>query len=138
MCGRFTLTSPAQVIAETFGVDPPQGLEARYNICPGQAIATVFRRAESTQNDLGWMRWGLIPSWMKEPPRDARMINARSETAAEKPSFRASFRSQRCLVPADGFFEWRPEAGGKQAAHAIPLAQFKSFIEKLDRATELG
>ncbi len=114
MCGRFTLTSPAHVIAEAFGVDPPTGFEARYNVCPSQAVMAVRHgRADSTRS-VAFLHWGLVPHWMKEPPKDARMINARSETAAEKPAFRDAFKSKRCLVPADGFFEWRKESGGKQ------------------------
>lgn len=114
MCGRFTLTSPAQVIAEAFGVEPPDGFEARYNICPSQAVLAVRRKKDEEQRSLAFLHWGLVPHWMKEPPKDARMINARSETAAEKPAFRDAFRTKRCLVPADGFFEWKKEAGGKQ------------------------
>ena len=114
MCGRFTLTSPAQVIADAFGVEPPSGLEARYNICPSQAVLAVRRTKDDAGRSAAFLHWGLVPHWMKEPPKDARMINARSETAAEKPAFRDAFRSKRCLVPADGFYEWRKESGGKQ------------------------
>lgn len=114
MCGRFTLTSPAQVIAETFGVEPPDGLEARYNICPSQAVAAVCRASDEDRRVMRFFHWGLVPHWMKEPPKDARMINARSETAHEKPAFRDAFRRRRCLVPANGFYEWRAGPGGKQ------------------------
>lgn len=114
MCGRFTLTSPAQVIADAFGIEPPSGLEARYNICPSQAVLAVRRVTADGGRSTAFLHWGLVPHWMKEPPKDARMINARSETAADKPAFRDSFKSKRCLVPADGFFEWRKESGGKQ------------------------
>ena len=114
MCGRFTLTSPAQVIADAFGVDVPDGLEARYNICPSQAVLAIRRAADDAPRSAAFFHWGLVPHWMKTPPKDARMINARSETVAEKPAFRDSFRAKRCLVPADGFFEWRKEADGKQ------------------------
>lgn len=114
MCGRFTLTSPAQVIAEVFGIDPPAGFEARYNICPTQAVLAVRRTRDHDQRTMAFLHWGLVPHWMKEPPKDGRMINARSETAAEKPAFRDAFKSKRCLVPADGFFEWKKEGGGKQ------------------------
>ncbi|MDG2308805.1 MAG: SOS response-associated peptidase [Candidatus Binatia bacterium] len=114
MCGRFTLTSPAQVIAEIFGVDPPDGFEARYNICPSQAVVAIRQTTDEAQRAMAFLHWGLVPHWMKQPPKDARMINARSETAAEKPAFRDSFKSKRCLIPADGFFEWRKESDGKQ------------------------
>jgi putative SOS response-associated peptidase YedK len=114
MCGRFTLTSPAQVLAEAFGVDPPFGLEPRYNVCPGQAVLAVRRARDEERRTASYLHWGLVPHWTKEAPRDVKMINARAETAADKPAFRDAFRSKRCLVPADGFFEWRSEPGGKQ------------------------
>ena len=114
MCGRFTLTSPAQIIGETFGVEPPEGLAARYNIAPGQAIMALRRASAGSHEAFAFLHWGLVPSWSKEAPRDARMINARSETVAEKPSFRDAFRSRRCLIPLDGFFEWRREVGARQ------------------------
>ncbi|MBM4268389.1 MAG: SOS response-associated peptidase [Deltaproteobacteria bacterium] len=113
MCGRFTLTSPAQIIAEMFGVEPPEGLVARYNVCPGQAVGVV-RARDGERRTFGLLRWGLVPHWSNEIPRDASLINARMETVAEKPAFRDAFRSRRCLVPADSFFEWRTEVGVKQ------------------------
>lgn len=114
MCGRFTLTSPAEVIASAFGIEPPGGFEARYNVCPSQAVLAVLRRGDEARRSFAFLHWGLVPHWMKDPPKDARMINARSETAAEKPAFRDSFRTKRCLVPADGFFEWKKEGRDKQ------------------------
>lgn len=114
MCGRYVLTSPIEAIAKAFEVESPAvSWVARYNIAPGTEIPVV-RRAEDGARELVPLHWGLVPSWMKERPRDRPMINARSETAAEKPSFRAAMRRRRCLVPADGFYEWKKVRGGKQ------------------------
>lgn len=111
MCGRFTLTSPAQVIAEAFGVDPPIDLQPRYNIAPTQPIAAV-RVAHDGGRELATVRFGLVPWWSREMPRSTSLINARVETAAEKPVFRDAFRLRRCLVPASGFYEWQSVARG--------------------------
>jgi putative SOS response-associated peptidase YedK len=114
MCGRYTLTSPAQQIAETFGVIVPAvSWVSRYNIAPGTDIPVV-RVGTDGGRVLGALHWGLVPSWMKERPGQRPMINARSETVAEKPSFRSAFRKRRCLVPADGFYEWQKAPGGKR------------------------
>lgn len=118
MCGRFTLKTPAPMIAEMMGlVDPsPRQLdlfEPRYNIAPTQEIAVV-RTAEGGGREATPMRWGLVPSWSKELPKSAPLINARSETAAEKPSFRTAMKCRRCLIPADGFYEWSGPKGSKQ------------------------
>ncbi len=114
MCGRFQLTAPARVIAEAFAVAVPEepDLAARYNIAPGQRIAAVRARVEGGGRELALLRWGLVPAWSKEMPREAKLINARCETASEKPSFRSAFRSRRCLVPATGFYEWQAAAAG--------------------------
>ena len=80
-------------------------LEPKYNIAPAQPVAAV--RQIDTQRELAVLHWGLIPSWSKDPKMGARMINARSETVATKPSFRSAFKSRRCLIPADGFYEWK-------------------------------
>jgi putative SOS response-associated peptidase YedK len=114
MCGRFVLTSPAQVIAEVFGVDPPAELAPRWNVAPAQPLLVV-RAGESPEPErvVHSLRWGLVPWWSKERPRGATMINARAETAPERPAFRDAFRRRRCLVPADGFYEWQAPAGGR-------------------------
>jgi putative SOS response-associated peptidase YedK len=114
MCGRYTLTSPAQQIAELFGVlVPAVSWVSRYNIAPGTEIPVVRASAEGGRQ-LDSLHWGLAPSWMAERPTRRPMINARSETVAEKPSFRSAFRKRRCLVPADGFYEWQKGPGGKK------------------------
>jgi putative SOS response-associated peptidase YedK len=117
MCGRFTLTTPAQALAVQFDLAEVPALEPRYNIAPTQPVAAVRVGSESEERELVLMRWGLIPFWAKDSSIGARMINARSETVAEKPSFRNAFRRRRCLVPADGFYEWQKLDGAKQPVY---------------------
>lgn len=113
MCGRYTLTVPVDRLAEAFDLDEVRAdLSANFNVAPTQEVATVL--AESGNRRLETLRWGLVPSWADDPGIGARMINARSETAPEKPSFRSAFKRRRCLIPADGFYEWKREPGGKQ------------------------
>lgn len=114
MCGRFTLITPAETIAEQFQLPEVSSLSPRYNIAPTQPVAAVRRSPGNGGRELTMLHWGLIPFWAKDPKIGARMINARSETAAEKPAFRAAFRRRRCLVPADGFYEWQRLERGKQ------------------------
>lgn len=114
MCGRFTLITPAEALAEQFQLFEIPSLAPRYNIAPTQPVAAVRRVPGDGQRELVLLRWGLVPFWAKDPGIGARMINARSETVAEKPAFRAAFRRRRCLVPADGFYEWRRLERGKQ------------------------
>lgn len=109
MCGRFTLASPADIVAEFFGVTHPFTLEPRYNIAPTQACAVVRATADG-ERDASPLVWGLIPHWAKDPAIGNKLINARGETVAEKPSFRTAFSQRRCLVVADGFYEWQPAA----------------------------
>jgi len=108
MCGRFTLKTPASRLATIFGVTGFPQLSPRYNIAPTQLVVCI-RTAGSQSGDqnAALLRWGLIPSWAKETTTGAPLINARSETAADKPAFRKAFQSRRCLIPADGFFEWK-------------------------------
>ena len=110
MCGRFTLIRPRAEIAETFGVDVP-AVDPRYNIAPTQQVL-VIKQEDSRVAAL--MRWGLVPSWSSSPREGPPLINARAETVEEKPAFRAAFRKRRCLVPADGFFEWKAEGRDKR------------------------
>lgn len=114
MCGRFTLTEPdAGALLETFSLThPPDPMPPRYNIAPTQGVATVVSEHDGSRV-LRLMRWGLIPGWAKDPSIGARMINARSETLAEKPAFRNAFKRRRCLIVADGFYEWQKQPGGK-------------------------
>ncbi len=114
MCGRFTLTTPGEILAEIFELAEVPELSPRYNIAPTQPIATVRLVAEPKVRRLDQLRWGLIPSWAKDPAIGNRMINARAETVSEKPAYRSAFRRRRCLVPADGFYEWRKTGASKQ------------------------
>jgi putative SOS response-associated peptidase YedK len=113
MCGRFTLAVPAAEIADLFEVDARLNLRPRYNIAPTQQ-APVVRAKKDEGRELTLLRWGLIPAWAKDPAIGNRMINARAESVAEKPAFRAAFKARRCLVPADGFYEWQKAGKGKQ------------------------
>jgi putative SOS response-associated peptidase YedK len=114
MCGRFTLIADGEAIAGLFQLEDVPQLAPRYNIAPSQPIAAVRVAPDSGRRELTHFSWGLIPGWAKDPSLGARMINARAETAAEKPSFRAAFKYRRCLVPADSFYEWQKLNGAKQ------------------------
>lgn len=122
MCGRFFLTSPLAAIAELFGADanalPRVGAlsRPRYNVAPGQDIIIV-REGAKHGRELASARWGLIPHWVREPDMGLRTINARAETADALPSFRQAMRRTRCLIPADGFYEWKSTPAGK-----VPMA----------------
>jgi putative SOS response-associated peptidase YedK len=109
MCGRYTLKTRAGALAEHFDLPEVPVLTPRYNIAPSQPVAVVRGGPELAQ-----MRWGLIPAWADDPAIGHRMINARAETVAERPAFRAAFRRRRCLVLADGFYEWQRQDGRKQ------------------------
>jgi putative SOS response-associated peptidase YedK len=127
MCGRFTLRTPANKLAEHFHLDSVPQLRVRYNIAPTQDVAIVRAAAAPKQRELVMVHWGLIPSWAEDPKIGNRMINARCETAATKPSFRTSFKKRRCLIPADGFYEWQKQGSRKQpyfifSADDSPLA----------------
>ncbi len=113
MCGRHMLSTPAGRLAEELQLDEAAvDLPPSYNVAPTQQVAAVLE--EDGRRRLEMLRWGLVPSWADDPEIGARMINARSETAPEKPSFRSAFRRRRCLIAADGFYEWKRENGGKQ------------------------
>ena len=115
MCGRFTLTTNLGAIAQRFGVARfLEEVGPRYNITPTQTVIVV--NDDGTRH-LRQMRWGLIPSWAKDPAIGNRMINARAETVATKPAFRVALRKRRCLIPADGFFEWTPAGRRKQPVY---------------------
>ena len=106
MCGRFTQRLSWAELHELMDlIGPPRNLRPRYNVAPSQDVAVV--RAADGGRNLSMLRWGLIPAWAKDPAIGYRLINARSETVAEKPSFRSAYRRRRCLIPADGFYEWQ-------------------------------
>ena len=111
-----------------FGFDELPNLGARYNIAPTQDV-TVIRRDTDGARELVMMRWGLVPSWAKEIGNKAPLINARGETVAEKPAFRSAFAKRRCLIPADGFYEWKASGTGTKQPYRIALPNNELFVE---------
>ena len=110
MCGRYALVD-TELLAERYGVEYPLlGLTANYNVAPGVEMPTI---SKNSPNQAILRKWGLVPFWSKDPKIGYKMINARAETIAEKPSFKNALKSRRCIVPASGFYEWRMEAGAK-------------------------
>jgi putative SOS response-associated peptidase YedK len=134
MCGRYTVRS-IQPISELFGISLPPEFQPRFNIAPTQDVLVVRSAATSStggqanrsrRGDL--LRWGLVPSWAEDPSIGNRMINARAETAADKPAFRTAMNRRRCLVPADGFYEWQKQEGSKRKQpHLIHLKGDRPF-----------
>jgi putative SOS response-associated peptidase YedK len=113
MCGRYTLRTPVETLVERFEINEyPSSITPSYNIAPSQGVAAVI--AENGKRKLEMLHWGLIPSWAKDPEVGNKMINARAETVAEKPSYRKAFKERRCLILADGFYEWQKTDSGKQ------------------------
>jgi putative SOS response-associated peptidase YedK len=112
VCGRFTMRANLKTVAGLFDVpEPPPTVRPRYNISPSQTIVAI-RPTDDASKEWALLRWGLIPSWAADPKIGYKMINARSETVATKPSFRSAFKRRRCIIPADGYYEWK--ANGKQ------------------------
>ena len=127
MCGRFLLTAPVDALRQLFGVTESPNFPARYNIAPTQDSAVVRLTPEGAR-ELVLMRFGLVPSWAKDLAIGASLINARSDGVATKPSFRAAYRQRRCLVPADGFYEWKPgPAKGPKQPWLIARADRATF-----------
>ena len=139
MCGRFTQQLPAEEMCHLYsvrGTPLPPNRRARYNGAPGQNFIAC-RVDEDATRKIALLRWGLVPSWARDAKIASRLINARSETVHSKPSFRAAFRSRRCLIPADGWFEWRQTGSGKQPyflslADGSPLS-FAALWERWDQ-----
>ena len=129
MCGRFAFYSPSEATAALFGVDGAPAVEPRYNIAPTQYVAAlrdVEKDGQAAERELVMLRWGLVPFWAKETSIGNRMINARAETVAEKPSYRAAFRHRRCVVLADGYYEWSRD-GDVKTPYYISLANGGPF-----------
>ena len=115
MCGRYTLTADAESLQLAFDLEVVDGWDQpRYNIAPSQVLPVITDREP---RKLSFLKWGLVPSWAKDKAIGNRMINARSETAAQKPSFRSAFKRRRCLIPADGYYEWMKRDGAKQPVY---------------------
>jgi putative SOS response-associated peptidase YedK len=125
MCSRYSLTSPPEAVRKLFDAGGPEDFPPRYNIAPTDP-ALIVRSDLQRGRELYLVRWGLIPPWVKDPREFATLINARSETAAEKPSFRGALRHRRCLVPTDGFYEWTGRPGAKQP-HLVRLKNQSLF-----------
>lgn len=119
MCGRFALTSTPESLAERFELEARPECAPRYNIAPGQDVLVV-RADDAGRRRADALRWGLVPPWADSPAVGGRMINARSETAASKPAFRDAFRTRRCIVPANGFYEWADLGGFRQPYWVAP------------------
>jgi len=127
MCGRFVQYSPLQTIQQMLDVGTVSfEVIPNYNVAPTQKIITVIKH--NNENKLEKLHWGLVPFWAKDISIGSRMINARAETVSQKPSFRNAFRKRRCLIPADGFYEWKGEKGNKQPYYvSIPSGEPFSF-----------
>jgi putative SOS response-associated peptidase YedK len=125
MCGRFTLRTPAAEVARHFRLPDVPDLDARYNIAPSQDIP-VIRPGQERQRELVFCRWGLVPFFAKDPSAGRQPINARCETVATSPMFRAAIRRRRCLIPADGFYEWK-RVGSKKQPFYIRLKSNEPF-----------
>jgi putative SOS response-associated peptidase YedK len=116
MCGRYTLRTPVDSLVGTFEIEEyPSSITPNYNVAPTQEVAAVVE--DDDKRKLEMFHWGLIPSWAKDPAIGNKMINARAETVSEKPSFRSAFKKRRCLILADGFYEWKKTDDGKQPYH---------------------
>ncbi len=120
MCGRYLFTSPLEAIQQMFKFDQMTNLRPNYNVAPTHEMPIVRRKKGDRRNELAVARWGLIPHWAKDTKIAYSTINARSETAASKPAFRDAFKKRRCLVLADGFYEWQRDGKEKQP-HLIRL-----------------
>jgi putative SOS response-associated peptidase YedK len=121
MCGRFTLTSTPEELARRFGLDAPPDAAPRYNIAPGQDVLAIRARAGGGRGAV-MLRWGLVPAWSESasPGASGPLINARAETAAQRPAFRDAFRARRCIVPATGFYEWASRGDFRQPYWIAP------------------
>jgi putative SOS response-associated peptidase YedK len=123
MCGRFFLQRDPAGLARYFRtVNPTPNQAASWNVAPTQTSLVVRRHPESGERHLDALRWGLVPRWAKDTKDAAKLINARADTVAQKPSFRDAFAKRRCLVPMDGFYEWRKDEAGGRQAYAVALA----------------
>lgn len=125
MCGRFALSLSPEQFSVLFGFEPPEELTASWNVTPDRQIPIV--RTGQEGREAAFARWGLLGPWMKEANDPGRQINARSESAAEKPMFRDSFKKGRCLVPATAFYEWQKAASGPARPHCVALASGEPF-----------
>jgi putative SOS response-associated peptidase YedK len=138
MCGRYRLSRRKQVVEEYFdSVSGDEPWNSRYNIAPTQLVPVICQSPTEPVRELSLMRWGLIPSWAKDSSAAARMINTRSETAGTKPAFRDALRSRRCLIPADGFYEWSRTGKARQPyCFEVNQGELFAFAGIWDRWTD--
>jgi len=133
MCGRFSLNATLEDLYIALKIKARFNIEARYNIAPGQPILTLRNHPVRVAREFAHLGWGLIPGWMKQAPTTGTMINARAETIAEKPSFKAAYARRRCLIPATGFYEWKGAKAPKQPYYiylkASPVFAFAGIWE---------
>jgi putative SOS response-associated peptidase YedK len=132
MCGRFAATIPPDRLAEVFeaSVGPGAEIPARWNVAPTSPVFVVHVR--EGQRTLALLRWGLVPSWATSDPAAKRLVNARAETIAEKPAFRSSFKARRCIIPMDGFYEWKASGGVGSTSSRSPKEPY--FFSRRDKA----
>ena len=116
MCGRYVIKTPPELMRETFGYAEQPNFPPRYNVAPTQPIPVV--RLDNGRRSFALVRWGLIPAWVKDPRGFSLLINARAESVLDKPAFRNAMRRRRCLVPADGFYEWKQDGARKRPFYA--------------------
>uniref|UniRef100_I2Q312 Abasic site processing protein n=1 Tax=Desulfovibrio sp. U5L TaxID=596152 RepID=I2Q312_9BACT len=137
MCGRFALAVPRRLVAEAMGLPGMPDVPARPEIFPSELIEAVFVDRQAGRRMAGLFRWGFVPAFMKDPQAARPMINARAETVLDKPSFRAAARYRRCLIPAQGFFEWRKEPDGSKTRFflTLPDAPVMALAGIYERAT---
>jgi len=135
MCGRYRLSRRKQIIEEHFdAVSGEEEWTPRYNVAPTQPVPVIRQNPKEPIRELSLMRWGLVPSWAKNPSASAQMINARAETAGTKPAFRDALKSRRCLIPADGFYEWKRDGKTKQPfCFEVNQGQLFAFAGLWDR-----
>ncbi|HVF64060.1 MAG TPA: SOS response-associated peptidase [Casimicrobiaceae bacterium] len=126
MCGRYELHSHPAAIALAFGLRYPPEIHARFNIAPTQSVP-IIRQNTLGERELVQVKWGLVPRWAKDPSIGTKLINARSESVADKPAFRMAFARHRCLLPADGFYEWQQCADGNKKPIRVAMADGSSF-----------
>lgn len=126
MCGRFALEATNEDIQRALFTRPNNEVKPRYNIAPGQSILALRNHSTKVTRELVNLQWGLVPSWMRTPPKGRFLVNARVESISEKPSFRVAYQKRRCLIPASGFFEWKIDFRLKQPYY-IYLKNYKIF-----------
>lgn len=134
MCGRYTQTKSGEAIATLFHLSRVPDPTPRYNIAPSQPVAAITQENPTAEHQYRIFQWGLVPSWAKDPAIGNRMINARAETAAEKPSFRTAFKRRRCLILADGFYEWKKADPSAAKTAKAKAKKQPYYIQMSDRS----